>query len=188
MEQQDKEKHSVLTKLSHFFTKRDPPEMHEFWLAIPPHGHEKVYRVALGKLMDARKRKEFRPYLDSLEARTKTGSIGYMDLEVRERYVPQEGNSSSSLSFAPSPVYSLDRQRISVPSVVILYLAVEPRYRGRDYAQLLVQRAEELASQWKAEAVIGESIIHPAMAHIHRKMGYDVNEEETFAVKVLRES
>lgn len=188
MKSQEQETNSLWSKLYHFLTQRNSqnhPEMHEFWLAIPLHDHEKVYRVALGKLMDAAKRKSFNPPQNSLEARTKTGSIGYMDLQVRERYVPLPQREHRPFS---SPVYSLDRQRISVSSVVILYLAIEPKYRRKGYARLLVQRAEELALQWGAEAIMGWGIVHEAMAHIHRKMGYDVNEEGTLAVKVLRES
>lgn len=94
-------------------------EKHEFWLKDYPEisqGND-VYRVALGTLIDSTERETFKPRWGNSDLNTQSGSIGFMDVAVREHRLPKEiddGNGSN---------YEV------INALTILLVGIEPQYR-----------------------------------------------------------
>lgn len=161
----------------------------EFWYYPFQGKSNEVYRVALGELIDATDRETFRP--DAMMGRdrhTKSGSIGFMDVVVRDQFVPREGarpmpnpHRSPYLRFQ----YASQDCEI-VRALTIFDIGIEPQYRRQGYATLLKKRAEELAVEWGLEVVVSETINNPIIRGLNRKLGYTLYDRGMKAVKRLK--
>lgn len=102
-----------------------------------------------------------------------------MDVTVRDEYVPKEG---------AVPFPNLDHMYVdceSIKALVVLTVGIEPEYRGKGFARMLKQRAEDLAVEWGLTAVVASMIENPIMRELNTKMGYALYERGTYAVKRL---
>lgn len=156
--------------------------MHEFWLQdFPRQGdNHEVYRVALGGLMPATERVTFKPGEKSPDLHNQSGSIGFMDVAVRNQYVPKEG---------AKPVPNFGDQYTDnevIRALTILDIAIEPPFRERGYARLLQQRAEELALEWELNTVVSEMLLNPIMRGLTYRLGYMLYDGGMKAVKRLK--
>lgn len=106
-----------------------------------------IARVALGKLMDSRKRHSFRPDLrySPNEFGNLTGSVGFMDFVIRPCWVPPES-------------YTGEEMFVREAAVDVLRISVEPVFLGRGYSKLLMRRAEEIAVEEKVGEVVVDMI------------------------------
>lgn len=157
--------------------------VHEFYLR-----DSKVYRVALGDLIPAAKRKTFRP-LDpwNPERRNQTGSIGFMDVKVEDQLVPKVGakpRPNPSRRMHSAGLYSLDDCEYT-KALVINDIAIEPTHRKQGYATRLKQRAEELAREWELEAVVSPYLQSARMKRISKRLGYILYDGGRKAIKRL---
>lgn len=159
--------------------------IHEFWLAssLDPNKLTQTYRVSLGELIPERMRKTYRissydrPYNQS-------GSIGFMDLTIREHLVPKEGVSPIPASiendvFRP---HFLAKDYEIIQALTILVIGIESSYRRRGYARFLVERAEDLAMEWGLGKVVADSIQNDHMRKFHYRNGYTLYHGGSFAV------
>lgn len=152
-----------------------------------PHEVLDTYRVALGELMDAKDRETYRPRdgSKSPDFWNKSGSVGFMDITVRNEFVPKVDAEPF-----PNPDQNPYFDHIytdceTTRALVILTVGIEPQYRGNGYARLLKQRAEEIAFEWGLQAIVACMIENPIMKALNTKMGYTLYERGSYAVKRL---
>jgi len=178
-------------------TKEVQPKCHEFWLKkFPdsangdPNERLDIYRVALGKLIEARERQTYQPKdgSHSPDFWNKSGSFGFMDITVRDESVPKEG----ALTY-PNPdqnpyleyQYPWDECEIR-KALVILTIGIEPDHRRNGFARLLKQKAEEIASAWDIDTIVANMIENPIMRELNTKLGYIPYDRGMNAVKRLQ--
>jgi len=103
-----------------------------------------VVRLALGELVDSRRRHNFKPNLNysPQEFGNLTGRVGFMDFVVRTCWVPPEESKG-------------DEMFVREAAVDVLKIGVEPKFQGRGYSKLMIKRAEEIAVQ----EMIGEVVV-----------------------------
>ena len=168
-------------------------QMHEFWLEdypVPGRYHE-FYRLALGELIDATERQTFKPGWKHPDLHTKSGSIGFMDLAVREQSIPKERaipypnpNNSPYLEhvFASS---EYERRK----ALTILVVGIEPAHRGVGRVKPLLstfyQRVEELAVDWELDTIVIEMIQSHGVRKTLPKVGFTLYDRGNNAVKRL---
>src|SRR3989344_3617683 len=141
-------------------------ERHEFWIKKYPDEYQDpettgFYRVALGELIDASQRQTYGPPegSHSPDFWNKSGSIGFMDVTVRKEFVPK----------VDAKPYSEDRHDYLMRDceekevLVIATVGIEPEHRGKGFARLLKQRAEEIASEWGLDTIVADMIENPIM-------------------------
>lgn len=177
--------------------KEGQPKCHEFWLRKYPDSPDDdpnerldTYRVALGELIEARERQTYRPPdgSHSPDFWNKSGSIGFMNIAVRNELVPKEGatpypnpNQSPHLEH----VYPHD-QCETTSALVVLVIGVEPPYRGDIcYVTTLYKRVEELALEWRLNTIVVSQIENRGVKRILPKIGYALYNNGQNAVKRL---
>jgi len=157
-------------------------EVHEFYLKSE-YGMEenkritRIYRVALGQLIEARERETFNTTKNPrhYDNWNQSGSIGYMDVEVSEQKIPKEGHEKD---------YPLDcEKRLSLE---IRDIAIEPQYRRKGYAKFLKQKAEELALKWGLDVIVSPWVTNPIIKELNVKLGYKMYDKERKFVKRLK--
>ncbi|MBI2656860.1 GNAT family N-acetyltransferase [Candidatus Woesearchaeota archaeon] len=155
---------------------------HEFWLKdYPTRGkNQSVYRVALGELIEATERKTFPPGWKSPDHGNKSGSIGFMDLTIREQFVPKEGASP----YRNHEYLMRDCERVR--TLTILTIGIEQKYWGKGYARLLKQRAEEITREWGLDTIVADMIENPIMRDFNVRRGYQLYDGTLRAVKRLK--
>jgi len=152
-------------------------EKHEFWLInYPTFGENReVYRIALGRLIKAEDRETFKPGCKSPDLENKSGSIGFMDLRVMEKYILKEvANDRDYENYETKKV------------LIILAIGIEPSHRGRGYARELEKRAEEIALEWGLDTIVADSIENPIMESFMVRLGYQLYDNGFRAVKRLK--
>jgi ribosomal protein S18 acetylase RimI-like enzyme len=168
------------------------PQVHEFWLKryrdSDPSEHIDMYRVALGDLIDATERKTYKPPRDSKSEDfwNKSGSIGYMDVSVKDVSIPKEGTEPIP---NPDNLYILSYQYTEfdrVKALVIHVIGIEPEYRRRGHARFLIHRAENIALEQEVNAITLDSIDNPIMGEFSTKVGYTLFDCGRSAVKRLK--
>jgi GNAT superfamily N-acetyltransferase len=135
-------------------------EIHEFWLG-GLEAHKRIYRVALGELMDEKERAELkgRPYRQW--GTNKTGSVGFMDLSTRHHLVPRH--------------MAEDRDILNyedVEALTIEDMGIEPGHEWKGYERLLHEMAEEIAARRDLDTIVYEGIYDPGMKDLCTRMGY----------------
>lgn len=164
-------------------------QKHEFWLkkfpdkfgVAPIENRTNIYRVALGELMDASQREVYRPNKNSeglaaLDFWNKSGSIGFMDLTIRDEFVPKE----CAIPYKDQEYLDADCE--NVRALIISRIGIEPQYQRMGHARLLKQRAEEIAAEWGLDAIVSEQIDNPIMREFNKRLGYTLYD----AVKAVK--
>lgn len=155
-------------------------EVHEFWMKGYPRRWDDnvVYRVALGELIDAPERKTYKPQEDSNSGEwgNKTGSIGFMDVMVKEELVPKEGMDDFDCDYE------------NVRALTILTVGIEPEHMQKGYARFLKKRAEEIAKEWNLYIVVSDMIENPIMRDFDARLGYQLYNDGFCAIKRLNVS
>ena len=166
------------------------PPRQEFWLKA---GREEygwdpaktlpIYRVALGELIDATQRETFPPPKGSHvpDFWNKSGSIGFMDLTVKDELVPKD----DATPYKDQEYLNADCE--NVRALVISKIGIETGYQRRGYARLLKQRAEEIATEWGLEVIVSEQIDNPIMREFNIRLGYTLF-DRVKAVKRIKKS
>lgn len=130
---------------------------------------ESVTRLLLGERIAGRLSKVSpRPYKGD------TGTIGYMDFQVRPRRVPRKNSSE--------PYRSKDYTILK--SFTILVAGVEPEYRGRKYFSLMMQLADKLANELNCDCIVYDMIQSELVLKWVKKKGLKLFDKN--AVKYLR--
>ena len=126
---------------------------HEFWYPSASGDHS-VYRVALGDLIPSFQRKTFPLPKDhnSAEFNNQSGSIGFMDLRVREEFIPKKGARVGD--------YRNYEQR---EVLVLSEIGIEPRYRDGIHALMMYERAEEVAREWGLDTIVLDTVENKAL-------------------------
>lgn len=177
--------------------KEEQPKCHEFWLKKYPDSLDgnpseqlNIYRVALGELVEARGRQTFCPPegSHSPDFCNKSGSLGFMDITVRDETVPKEGatpypnpNQNPYLEYE----YPWDECEIR-KALVVLTVGIEPDHRRNGFARLLKQKAEEIAYAWGLDTIVANMIESPIMRELNTKLGYILYDRGMSAVKRLQ--
>lgn len=164
------------------------PQRHEFWLPDLILGdRDKIYRIALGKLINASERETFKPGGKDFNFSTKSGSIGFIDVVIRQERIPKEDalpypnpNGIRSLEH----VYSASDYETK-KTIVILTIGIEPHHRKKGFARLLKQRVEEIALTWGLDTIVADQIENPVMKELNIKLGYTLFDNGRKAVKRL---
>lgn len=162
----------------------------EFFLQnFPRQGdNHTVYRVCLGDIIPATERVTFTPGEKSPDLRNNTGSIGYMDVVIKEQSVPK-------IDAKPMPnprrsrylVYEYAASEFEIVQALTIYdIAIEPPFRRKDYSRLLQEKAEELALEWGLNIVVSEQILNPIMRRLSYRMGYTLYGNGKQGVKRLK--
>lgn len=175
-------------------------QRHEFWLkdhewsgkyGQPAPGEDRIiYRLALRELIDASERTVFKPPWGShsQDFWNKSGSVGFMDLSVRDVLVPKEGavpypNPNSSPYLEDDYSYeACEIRRV----LMILVTGIEPEYRRRGYAGQLRLRAEEIAREWGLDTLVADHIENPDSRKAMVRLGYQLFDHGLSGVKRLR--
>src|SRR3989344_3549146 len=175
--------------------KEGQPQMHEFWLKKYPDSPDNdptettgIYRIALGELIHAKDRLTYPPRegSPSEDHWNQSGSIGFLDIAVREESVPKE---SATPYPNPSRISSLEHQYTDFErrrALVSLVVGIEPPFRRRGYATLLKQRGEEIAQEWGMDTIVISMIENPITRALNTKLGYTLYEGGRYAVKRLK--
>ncbi len=168
------------------------PSVHEFWLKkypdSDPSEHIGIYRVALGSLIDATQRRTYKPPRDSKNPNlwNKSGSIGFMDLSIKDTSVPKEGAEPIP---NPENLYFLSYQYAEfekVRALVVHVIGIEPEHRRRGHARFLLDRAEEIAAEQELNVIALGNIENPIMGDFSASLGYTLFNCGREAVKRLK--
>lgn len=141
----------------------------------------KVYRIALGKLIDAEERGVFKAGWKAPDLGTKTGSIGFIDLLKRKEWVPKQ--------YPKDKLYLTDFEPRDV--LTILTIGIEPLYRGKGFATKLIKRAEEIAKKNRLNEIIAHTIMGDTdenartIMHILDKLEY-FSYNDNMAIKKIK--
>lgn len=161
-------------------SKEGQPPRHEFWLMKHPldsdeNERSKIYRVALGDLIDARDRQTFPPPKRSYDINlwNKSGSIGYMDLKVGVESVPKKG----AKPYRGNQYSYSDCENMKV--LMIWEMGIEPPYRGHlAYLGIFHQRATEIAREWDLDTIVLKMIQNPKLEQVVPRVGYTLYEDD----------
>ena len=147
---------------------------YEFWMQDypSPGQNNSIYRVALGELIPSNEREIYRPQ-GNFEGANKTGSIGYMDLKIRESIVP----------IAPPKPKIIKDVRIVLAIQVI---GIEPNHQRKGFASRLVHRAEEIGFESGIDTILADGIMTDASRKMFSKLGYYLYDNGGYGVKRIR--
>lgn len=161
-------------------------ESHEFWLPYPddPRKSSGVYRVALGNLIAATQRVTFTPPEGDPACYDNSGSIGFMDVNIGDEFVPKVGARRLPRRSSFADLYAEEDCEF-VRALVINDIAIEPPYRRQGYATYLKMRAEELAREWGLKIVVSPFLQSPFTKRVSKRMGYRFYGNGNQAVKRL---
>lgn len=175
-------------------TSATTPEMHEFWLKdYPTRGeNKKWYRLALGELIPAEQRKIFPVGWKDPNYGNYTGSIGFMDVVIREEYIPKEGAVPLFVWTPPGYDPELyadcawkDREQVRV--LVLSVIGIEPQYQGNlSYLRAFKQRAEKLTEEWGLDILVADAIQNVPLRKALIREGFSLYDNGFRAVKRLK--
>ena len=150
-------------------------EIHEFYL--PSNSDKKQrYRVALGPLIDACRRKVFPPDILSPYKNSKSGSIGFMDVLKNVHFIPKKPTDVDDwCNYEDKEV------------LIVLDIGIEPEYRlNFTYLYTLLHRAEKIAHEWNLEVIVGELILNKRFREfLCQNQGYSSFDNDTRVFKRL---
>ncbi len=151
-------------------------EKHEFYLKHYPtlDETERVYRIALGKLINSEERKTFEPGWKSPEFGNKTGSIGYLDVEFGDKFIPVDCSKGTDYS-------NMEHRDV----LTILVVGIEPEYQKQGYGTQLINRAEEIASERRLDTLIVSWLEDEISRKLFTRLGYQLYEDGFYATKRL---
>ena len=114
-----------------------------------------VYRIALGELISANKRKTI---TDWSNPNSQTGSVGFMDVVRQSRAIPAENEVSYEIKDV----------------LAILVMGIEPEFRGRSrYLRYFFERAESLAREWGLDTIVADCIGNQKLRKVIGRFGYE---------------
>src|SRR3989338_8486354 len=128
-----------------------------------------IYRICLGDVIRSSESK-INELGVSQNPEEPTGSIGFLDGVLRRQNVPILRKGIRYMD--PRDVFA------------ILSIGIEPKYRGKKNADILLKRAEELATEFDREAIVTDSILLRAK-QLYERNGYYLYNDERSAVKFL---
>ncbi len=173
-------------------TSATTPEMHEFWLRdYPTRGeNKKWYRLALGELIPAEQRKTFRVNWGDPNYGNFTGSVGFMDVAIREESIPKEGAVPLLRSHYGEPelypwIHWNDTEPVN--ALTLLVIGIEPQYQGNlSYLRAFQQRAETLAKEWGLDVLVADTIQNVPLRKVLIRQGFILYDNGLRAVKRLK--
>lgn len=167
-------------------------QIHEFWLEdYPvPGKNDEFYRVALGELINAVDRLTYKASWGP-DCHTQSGSVGFMDLTIRDQKVPKQGAvpyPNPDHNFYMQHQYPWGEYEVK-KALTILCIGIEPHHRGKiDNVRVLYQRAEQLALEWGLDIIVAEMIESRGVRKILPRLGYTLFDRGVNAVKRLEVS
>jgi len=148
-------------------------EVHEFWLG-GVEANRRIYRVALGELMDEKERAELKGKRYRHSVTNKTGSVGFMDLSIMHHFAPMHMADDEDTS-----------NYEHMEALTILGIEIEPGHEGKGYEKTLHEMAEEIAMKKDIDIIVYDGIVDSAMKDLCIKLGYRLFHDGDMAIKRL---
>ena len=163
--------------------------IHRFWLRnYPIRGQNRTYyRIALGELIPAEQRKTFPVGWKDPNYGNNSGSIGFLDVTVREEGIPKKGAlplSARGENLLEHRYSFNDYERVKV--MVLSAIGIEPLYQG-NLRNLIIfeQQAEKLAAKLGLEILVADLIENISLRRILVRQGFTLYDAGVRAVKRL---
>ncbi len=138
--------------MGNFILLENGVKQYEFDIShVPFLGDDVLHRVALGELKESKHRSALTPGCLSYDWNSQSGSIGFMDVVKRKRYVPSNTQEP----------YSLLNQELS-DVLAIFAIGIEEPHKFKGHGKYLLSYAEEIARQRGLHGLVADTIQQPS--------------------------